>query len=58
MHALKQPLHKGILRIEAKHFIYFYEDSPSRNDALLKFAKLDYNLVQMLYKQELAQVNR
>lgn len=54
--ALEQPLHKGIPRIEAKHFIFFYEESPSKNDVLLKFAKLDYNLVQMLYKQELSQV--
>ncbi|KAL8091205.1 hypothetical protein AgCh_040342 [Apium graveolens] len=56
--ALEQPLHKGIPRIEAKHFIYCYEENPSKNDVLLKFAKLDYNLVQMLYKQELSQVKR
>ncbi|KAL8091204.1 hypothetical protein AgCh_040341 [Apium graveolens] len=56
--ALEQPLHKGIQRIEAKHFILFYEESPSRNSILLKFAKLDFNLVQMLYKQELSLVNR
>lgn len=56
--ALEQPLHKGIQRIENKHFILFYEESPSRNDVLLKFAKLDFNLVQMLYKQLLSQVNR
>lgn len=58
MHALEQPLHKGLPRIEAKHFISFYEEDPSRNDLLLKFAKLDFNLVQMLYKQELSQVKR
>ncbi|KAK1381856.1 Vetispiradiene synthase [Heracleum sosnowskyi] len=56
--ALEQPLHKGIQRMEAKHFILYYEESPSRNDALLKFAKLDFNLLQMLYKQELSQVKR
>lgn len=56
--ALEQPLHKGIPRIEAKHFIFSYEESPFKNDVLLKFAKLDYNLVQMLYKQELSQVKR
>lgn len=56
--ALEQPLHKGIPRIEAKHFILFYEESPFKNDVLLKFAKLDYNLVQMLYKQELSQIIR
>ncbi|KAK1381837.1 Valerianol synthase TPS8 [Heracleum sosnowskyi] len=56
--ALEQPLHKGIQRIEAKHFISFYEESTYKNDVLLKFAKLDYNLAQMLYKQELSQVKR
>ncbi|KAL8091193.1 hypothetical protein AgCh_040338 [Apium graveolens] len=55
-HALEQPLHKGIARMEAKHFILFYEESPSKNNVLLRFAKLDFNLVQMLYKQELSQV--
>ncbi|KAL1805546.1 hypothetical protein ACET3Z_028614 [Daucus carota] len=40
--------------IEAKQFIYYYEECPSRNEVLLKFAKLDFNLVQMLYKQELS----
>ncbi|KAK1381845.1 Germacradienol synthase [Heracleum sosnowskyi] len=55
-HALEQPLHKGITRMEAKHFILYYEENPLRNDVLLKFAKLDFNLLQMLYKQELSQV--
>ena len=34
-HALELPLHKGMLRIEPKHFIYFYEDSLSRNNVLI-----------------------
>ncbi|KAL8091203.1 hypothetical protein AgCh_040340 [Apium graveolens] len=55
-HALEQPLHRGMSRLEAKHFILYYEGNPSRNDVLLKFAKLDFNLVQMLYKQELSQL--
>ncbi|KAL1803480.1 hypothetical protein DCAR_0935180 [Daucus carota subsp. sativus] len=54
MHALEQPLHKGVQILEAKHFIFYYEECPSRNDVLLKFAKLNFNLVQMLYKQELS----
>lgn len=58
MRALKQPSHKGILRIEAKQFISFYQEDPFKNEVLLKFAKLDFNLVQMLYKQELSHVTR
>lgn len=58
MHALEQPLHKGVQIMEAKHFIFYYEECPSRNDMLLKFAKLNFNLVQMLYKQELSLLQR
>lgn len=57
-HALDQPLHKGIPRVEAKHFISFYEEDPSKNELLQRFAKLDFNLVQMLHKQELSQLIR
>ncbi|XP_049372070.1 vetispiradiene synthase 2-like [Solanum verrucosum] len=58
-HALEQSLHKGIPRVETRFFICsIYEKEESKNDALLKFAKLDFNLLQMLHKQELAEVSR
>ncbi|KAL3323731.1 hypothetical protein AABB24_038072 [Solanum stoloniferum] len=58
-HALEQSLHKGIPRVETRFFISsIYEKDESKNDALLKFAKLDFNLLQMLHKQELAEVSR
>ncbi|KAM3360323.1 hypothetical protein P3S68_020035 [Capsicum galapagoense] len=58
-HALEQSLHKGIPRIEIQFFISsIYDKAETKNDVLLRFAKLDYNLLQMLHKQELAEVSR
>ncbi|KAK6122927.1 hypothetical protein DH2020_043327 [Rehmannia glutinosa] len=58
MHALVQPLHFGNPRIEAHNFISIYEQFESKNETLLRFAKLDYNLLQMLHKEELHEVSR
>ncbi|KAF5478802.1 hypothetical protein F2P56_005332 [Juglans regia] len=57
-HALKQPLHKGIPRLEARHFISIYQDDTSHKKAFLKLAILDFNLVQSLHKQELTEITR
>ncbi|KAF5477559.1 hypothetical protein F2P56_004185 [Juglans regia] len=57
-HALKQPLHKGIPRLEARHFISVYQDDTSHKKAFLKLAILDFNLVQSLHKQELSEITR
>ncbi|KAF3617321.1 5-epiaristolochene synthase [Capsicum annuum] len=58
-HALEQSLHKGIPRAETRFFISsIYEKQETKNDVLLRFAKLDFNLLQMLHKQELAEVSR
>nr|QNC49794.1 terpene synthase 12b [Leucophyllum frutescens] len=58
LHALVQQLHLGNPRIEARNFISFYEQDESKNESLLRFAKLDYNLLQMLHKEELREVSR
>ncbi|KAJ4724611.1 Terpene synthase [Melia azedarach] len=52
--ALEQPFHTGVPRLEELKYISFYEHEESRNDTLLKFAKLDFNRVQLLHKQELS----
>ncbi|OIT38732.1 viridiflorene synthase [Nicotiana attenuata] len=57
-HALEQSLHKSIPRVETRYFISIYEEEELKNDVLLRFAKLDYNLLQMLHKQELSEVSR
>ncbi|KAK4739455.1 hypothetical protein R3W88_003152 [Solanum pinnatisectum] len=57
-HALEQSLHKSIPRVETRYFISIYEEEEHKNDVLLRFAKLDFNLLQMLHKQELSEVSR
>jgi hypothetical protein len=57
-YALIRPFHKGVPRIEARKYISFYEEEESRNDTLLKFAKIDFNRVQLLHRQELSILSR
>ncbi|MCD7463709.1 hypothetical protein HAX54_051205 [Datura stramonium] len=58
-HALEQSLHKGIPRVENRFFISsIYEKEQSKNDVLLRFAKLNFNLLQMVHKQELTEVSK
>ncbi|KAI9377282.1 hypothetical protein POPTR_019G045300v4, partial [Populus trichocarpa] len=45
-------------RIEARKYISFYEEDESRMDTLLKFAKIDFNRVQLLHRQELSILSR
>ncbi|KAG5223907.1 terpene synthase [Salix suchowensis] len=56
--ALICPFNKGLPRIEARKYISFYEEDESHNDTLLKFAKIDFNRVQLLHKQELSILSR
>ncbi|KAL0413490.1 UNVERIFIED_CONTAM: Gamma-cadinene synthase, partial [Sesamum radiatum] len=56
--ALEQPVHRGVARLEARHYISFYERNESKNEILLKFAKLDFNYLQNIYKKELHDLSR
>ncbi|KAG5546310.1 hypothetical protein RHGRI_018473 [Rhododendron griersonianum] len=58
VHALYQPIHKGLTRLESRHYISFYEKDDSHNKVLLDFAKLDFNLVQKLHQRELSEITR
>ncbi|KAJ3684379.1 hypothetical protein LUZ61_013543 [Rhynchospora tenuis] len=53
LRALKTPLHRMMLRAEARFFIEEYEEEENRNDKLLELAKLDFNLVQSLHLEEI-----
>ena len=57
-HALKQPIRKGLERLEARWYISIYQDETSHDRTLLKLAKLDFNLVQSLHKEELSNITR
>ena len=49
-HALERPIRKGLERLEARPLMSIYQDEATHSKALLKFAKLDFNLLQSLYK--------
>ncbi|XBI87020.1 hypothetical protein VPH35_025172 [Triticum aestivum] len=52
-YTLETPLFRRLHRIEAKRYISTYEKKHTRNKTILEFAKLDYNIVQSLYCDEL-----
>ena len=55
--ALEPPIHQRMLRLEARWFIDVYERSQGRNSILLELAKLDYNMVQATYQEDLKYVS-
>ncbi|KAK9674001.1 hypothetical protein RND81_12G204300 [Saponaria officinalis] len=57
-HALHQPLHLGMPRVEARFYISIYEKDPSHDELLLHFAKVDFNFVQSLHQKELKDLKR
>ncbi|KAE8733729.1 hypothetical protein F3Y22_tig00001095pilonHSYRG00005 [Hibiscus syriacus] len=54
--SLKVPLRWRMPRIEAMNFIHVYQEHDTNNSTLIELAKLDYNLVQAVYQQELKQL--
>ncbi|XP_028806846.1 myrcene synthase, chloroplastic-like [Neltuma alba] len=52
-HALEIPLHWRIPRLEAPWFIDLYQKSNDVTPALLKLARLDFNVVQVTHQQDL-----
>ncbi|XP_010557839.1 PREDICTED: alpha-humulene/(-)-(E)-beta-caryophyllene synthase-like [Tarenaya hassleriana] len=56
--ALRHPYHKGIPRIEARQYISYYEEEEMRDETLLEFAKVDFNVLQLLHLEEIALVSR
>ncbi|MFQ6659813.1 hypothetical protein Gotur_028560 [Gossypium turneri] len=56
--ALKRPLRKSLPRLVARSYIPIYEGYATPDKNLMKFAKLDFNMVQHLHKEELSKINR
>ncbi|KAL1217279.1 Alpha-humulene/(-)-(E)-beta-caryophyllene synthase [Cardamine amara subsp. amara] len=56
--ALKHAYPRGISRIETRQYISYYEKEDFHDQTLLEFAKVDFNLLQLLYREELGQVFR
>ncbi|KAL3627590.1 hypothetical protein CASFOL_028953 [Castilleja foliolosa] len=57
-HALELPVHWRVHKLEAQWFINVYESMLGSNIVLLQLAKLDYNILQAKYQQELKQLSR
>nr|WBW04433.1 terpene synthase [Ficus langkokensis] len=57
-HALELPLHWRMLRLETRWFIDVYERKKDMNSSLLELAKLDFNIVQSTYQEDLKYVSR
>lgn len=55
---LKQPIRKRLQRLEALHYIPFYQQLASHDESLLKLAKLGFNLLQSQHKKELSQLSK
>ena len=56
--ALKRPIRKCLQRVEARHYFSTYHENASHNEVLLKFAKLDFNILQKQHQKELSHISR
>ncbi|KAL2943945.1 (-)-germacrene D synthase [Bienertia sinuspersici] len=57
-HSLQLPLHKRSIRLESRYQISFCETNPCHDKNLLRFAKIDFNLLQELHRMELSDFTR
>ncbi|KAI7727108.1 hypothetical protein M8C21_021648 [Ambrosia artemisiifolia] len=52
-HALERPVHRGHPMVEARKYLSHFEEEISRNDSLVTLAKLHFNYLQLIQKEEL-----
>jgi isoprene synthase len=57
-HTLEVPLHRGMLRLEARWYIEAYNTREDANSLLLELAKLDFNIVQSVLQSDLQDMSR
>ncbi|XP_057728132.1 probable terpene synthase 2 isoform X2 [Arachis stenosperma] len=57
-YSLRQSLHRGLPRLEARRFISIYEEDPTHNYTLLTLAKLDFNFLQNLHRKEVGNITK
>ncbi|MCD7472179.1 hypothetical protein HAX54_013187 [Datura stramonium] len=56
--ALIRPIHTNVPRVGASKYLRIYENIESHDDLLLKFAKLDFNILQKGHQRELCELTR
>ncbi|PHT63796.1 Germacrene C synthase [Capsicum annuum] len=54
--ALSESIHTNLPRMTARKYICIYENINSHNKLLLRFAKLDFNIVQKVHQKELGEL--
>nr|QCI62369.1 terpene synthase [Chrysanthemum indicum var. aromaticum] len=57
-HALEQPLHWRVPRVESKWFIELYEKKGGASPTLIELAKLDFDMVQAIHLEDLKHASR
>ncbi|URE19522.1 hypothetical protein MUK42_12703 [Musa troglodytarum] len=55
---LETPLYRRIRRLLARDYISIYQEDATRDDAILELAKLDFNLLQSLHREELKNITK
>ncbi|XVF04020.1 hypothetical protein REPUB_Repub05bG0044500 [Reevesia pubescens] len=56
--ALYRPLRKSLPRLVARSYISIYEGYGTEDETLMKFAKLDFKMVQHLHRKEISEIHR
>lgn len=56
--ALNRPLRKSLPRLGARYYMPIYQDDNLHDETLLKFAKLDFNMLQKVHQKELSDITR
>jgi hypothetical protein len=51
--ALQTPLFRRVRILETRNYFLIYERDLSRDETILEFAKLNFNLLQLIYCEEL-----
>lgn len=57
-HSLQLPLRKAAVRLEARYFLDVYSRDDLHDETLLKFAKLDFNILQAAHQKEASSFTR
>ncbi|KAL8154345.1 hypothetical protein V2J09_012105 [Rumex salicifolius] len=57
-HALEMALHKRVMHLESLYYMKIYEQDPTQNKTLLRFAKICFNLLQSSHKVQLSDISR
>ncbi|KAJ8621940.1 hypothetical protein MRB53_030469 [Persea americana] len=55
--ALELPLRKFVERLQSRYYISIYQQVKERDDTLSEFAKLDFNLLQLLHQRGLMEIS-